>query len=99
MHIHEGQLRAAGALRMITISAFRWVPPFARGQVRDLRVRWALEEADLPYWTRRRRGLLVVRSGGFAHGRALICPRALQGRMIRAADLDERVSGRCADRR
>jgi glutathione S-transferase len=34
---------------MITISAFRWVPPFARGLVRDLRVRWALEEAGLPY--------------------------------------------------
>jgi glutathione S-transferase len=37
---------------MITISAFRWVPDFAKGQVRDLRVRWALEEADLPYRTR-----------------------------------------------
>ena len=37
---------------MITISAFRSVPPFARGQVRDLRVRWALEEAGLPYRTR-----------------------------------------------
>jgi glutathione S-transferase len=37
---------------MITISAFRWVPPFARGQVRDLRVRWALEEAGLSYRTR-----------------------------------------------
>jgi glutathione S-transferase len=37
---------------MITISAFRWVPPFAQGQVRDLRVRWALEEAGLPYKTR-----------------------------------------------
>ena len=37
---------------MITISAFRWVPEFARGQVRDLRVRWALEEAGLPYRTR-----------------------------------------------
>ncbi len=34
---------------MITISAFKWVPPFAQGQVRDLRVRWALEEAGLPY--------------------------------------------------
>lgn len=33
----------------ITITAFRWVPPFARGLVRDLRVRWALEEAGLPY--------------------------------------------------
>ena len=37
---------------MITISAFHWVPPFAQGQVRDLRVRWALEEAGLPYRTR-----------------------------------------------
>jgi glutathione S-transferase len=36
---------------MITISAFAWVPSFARGQVRDLRVRWALEEAGLPYRT------------------------------------------------
>lgn len=34
---------------MITVSAFRWVPDFARGLVRDLRVRWALEEAGLPY--------------------------------------------------
>ena len=34
---------------MITITAFKWVPDFARGLVRDLRVRWALEEAGLPY--------------------------------------------------
>ena len=27
------------------VSAFYWVPPFAQGYVRDLRVRWALEEA------------------------------------------------------
>ena len=33
---------------MIEVSAFKWVPPFARGLVRDLRVRWALEEAGLP---------------------------------------------------
>jgi len=31
------------------VSAFSWVPPFAQGYVRDLRVRWALEEAGLPY--------------------------------------------------
>jgi len=37
---------------MITVSAFRWVPDFAQGQVRDLRVRWALEEAGLPYRSR-----------------------------------------------
>jgi glutathione S-transferase len=33
----------------IEISAFAWVPDFARGVVRDLRVRWALEEAGLAY--------------------------------------------------
>lgn len=31
------------------VTAFRWVPPFAQGLVRDLRVRWAFEEAALPY--------------------------------------------------
>ena len=34
---------------MIEISAYKWVPPFAQGRVRDLRVRWALEEAGNPY--------------------------------------------------
>ena len=34
---------------MITLSAFRWVPPIAQGLVRDIRVRWALEEAGIPY--------------------------------------------------
>jgi glutathione S-transferase len=34
---------------MITVTAFKWVPPFAVGLVRDLRVRWALEEAGIPY--------------------------------------------------
>src|SRR5258706_11316609 len=34
---------------MIEIPAYKWVPPFAQGLVRDLRVRWALEEAGLPY--------------------------------------------------
>ena len=33
----------------IQFTAFRWAPPFAQGWVRDLRVRWALEEAGLPY--------------------------------------------------
>jgi glutathione S-transferase len=37
---------------MITISAFKMVPPFAQGVVRDLRVRWALEEAGLRYEAR-----------------------------------------------
>ena len=34
---------------MIRVSVLRWVLPFAQGLVRDLRVRWALEEAGLPY--------------------------------------------------
>lgn len=34
---------------MRKISVLKWVPPFARGSVKELRVRWALEEAGLPY--------------------------------------------------
>ena len=34
------------------VTAFRWVPDFAQGLVRDLRVRWALEEIDRPYRVR-----------------------------------------------
>jgi glutathione S-transferase len=37
----------------VRISVFNWVPDFARGQVRDLRVRWALEEAGIPYAVRK----------------------------------------------
>src|SRR4051794_14829376 len=36
----------------IEITAFAWVPEFAQGVVRDLRVRWALEEAGLDYRVR-----------------------------------------------
>ena len=36
----------------ITVTGFRWAPPFAQGLVRDLRVRWALEEAGLSYEAR-----------------------------------------------
>jgi glutathione S-transferase len=36
----------------IEITAFRWVPDFAQGLVRDLRARWALEEAGLDYRVR-----------------------------------------------
>lgn len=37
---------------MITVTTYKWVPPLARGLVRDLRVRWALNEAGLDYQTR-----------------------------------------------
>lgn len=36
-------------MNSITVSAYKWVPPVARGLVRDLRVRWALEEAGMTY--------------------------------------------------
>ncbi|TQV70667.1 glutathione S-transferase family protein [Exilibacterium tricleocarpae] len=33
----------------LTLTTFDWVPEIPRGYVRDIRVRWALEEAGLPY--------------------------------------------------
>ena len=33
----------------LTLTTFDWVPAYPRGYVRDLRIRWALEEAGLPY--------------------------------------------------
>ena len=36
----------------LTLTTFDWVPEPPRGYVRDLRVRWALEEAGLPYRVR-----------------------------------------------
>ena len=46
---------------MINCYAFRFVPPIVQGLVRDLRVRWALEEARLPY-----RVTLIGGEGGIA---------------------------------
>lgn len=37
---------------MITITAMKWVPPFAAGQVRDYRARWILNEVGWPYEVR-----------------------------------------------
>jgi glutathione S-transferase len=37
---------------MLTLTTWSWVPPFAQGLVRDIPVRWALEELGLPYHTR-----------------------------------------------
>jgi len=39
-------------MNKIAVWGFRWAPPFAQGLVRDLRVRWALEEAGHPYESR-----------------------------------------------
>jgi glutathione S-transferase len=37
----------------VRITAFNWVPDFARGYVRDIRVRWALEESGVAYSVRK----------------------------------------------
>ena len=37
---------------MQEVTAYTWVPDFAQGFVKDLRVRWALEEAGTPYTER-----------------------------------------------
>lgn len=42
-----------------TITAFGWVPDFAKGQVRDLRVRWPLEEVGRSYDVRLLDGVTV----------------------------------------
>ena len=36
-------------MNKLILTTFDWVPEMPRGYVRDLRVRWALEEAGLPY--------------------------------------------------
>jgi glutathione S-transferase len=40
------------AMSELTIWTYDWVPEGPRGFVRDLRLRWACEEADLPYAVR-----------------------------------------------
>jgi glutathione S-transferase len=42
-------VRDEGEYVTIVVSACQSVPPFAQGLVRDLRVRWAIEEGGLPY--------------------------------------------------
>jgi len=36
-------------MRELVLTTYDWVPETPRGYVRDIRVRWALEEAGLPY--------------------------------------------------
>lgn len=41
--------RDSGTRAPVTIVTFDWVPSFAQGYVRDIRARWAAEEAGVPY--------------------------------------------------
>jgi glutathione S-transferase len=49
--IHTGKesMKEKGNVNKPVVWAFRWAPPFAQGLVRDLRVRWALEEVGQAY--------------------------------------------------
>jgi glutathione S-transferase len=42
-------MTTASAPQAIQVSVLGWAPPIVHGLVRDLRVRWALEEAGWPY--------------------------------------------------
>jgi glutathione S-transferase len=50
--LQEGNPMPLNQNASIEITAYRWVPEFAQGLVRDLRARWALEEAGLDYRVR-----------------------------------------------
>lgn len=45
----SGETRYCSGMRELVLTTFDWVPDLPRGFVRDLRVRWALEEAGLRY--------------------------------------------------
>ena len=47
-HARGFVIQSSGMTNLI-LTTFDWVPDMPRGYVRDLRVRWALEEAGLPY--------------------------------------------------
>ena len=75
------------APKPFVLATFDWVPEMPRGFVRDIRVRWALEEAGLPYRVQSVPSLLPEN-----------CRRA-QGRLaisteLRAANSHSRVSAR-----
>jgi len=48
----------------IEVTAYRWVPQMARGYVKDLRVRWALEEIGVPYRVRLVGGVFGKKEAG-----------------------------------
>src|SRR6185437_2697025 len=47
-HLAQGEKTMATQPAPV-VTAFDWVPDFAKGLVRDLRVRWAFEELGEPY--------------------------------------------------
>lgn len=46
------------------ITAYQWVPRLAQGYVKDLRVRWAMEETEQPYRERLVGGIFGDKSPG-----------------------------------
>jgi len=48
-------IRTESKMADLVLTTYDWVAEMPRGFVRDLRVRWALEEAGLPYRVERMR--------------------------------------------
>lgn len=49
----------------IELTAYKAVPEFARGHIKDVRIRWALEEMGLPYATRLIGGIFGEKQEGY----------------------------------
>lgn len=49
----------------IEITAYKAVPEFAQGHIKDVRVRWALEEIGVPYATRLIGGIFAEKPEGY----------------------------------
>lgn len=68
----------------LILTTFDWVPETPRGFVRDLRVRWALEDAGLPYPDGAFRcGRLIAAGGESARRRGPYRPDLVAGRAMR----------------
>ncbi len=50
----------------IEVTAYKAVPDFARGHIKDVRIRWALEEIGMPYATRLIGGIFEEKQQGYA---------------------------------
>ena len=83
----------------IEITAFRWVPEFAQGVVRDLRVRWALEEVGLDYRVRllgqERPPEYLLRAAVRPGARASATARSRFSKAARSSNISARRAKRC----
>ncbi|MDO1529854.1 glutathione S-transferase family protein [Fulvimonas sp. R45] len=84
-------------MKKVAVWGFSWVPPFAQGLVRDLRVRWALEEAGIAYESRwidtAERNAAVYRS---RHPFGMVPALDVDGEtLIESGAIVHRIAGQC----